>query len=220
MNYIKQLTSAMILFAEDDRLNPSHVSLYLALFQMWNINRFRNPVSINRYEVMRVSKIGSRVTYHKCIKDLHNWNYLVYLPSHNPLKGSLVNMSIFGTTPKQVVSQPQEQVVEHLPSQEVGPFINTTNSKNNSKLNKHIGGHSRMSPPNLEKVKGFIKNDIEAEKFFNYYTSNGWKVGGKTPMKNWEASARNWILNTNKFQSKQKNAPLFVEQNKDYSIPL
>ena len=29
----------------------------------------------------------------------------------------------------------------------------------------------------------------EAEKFFNYYESNGWRVG-KNPMKNWKTSAR------------------------------
>ena len=36
---------------------------------------------------------------------------------------------------------------------------------------------------------------LEAEKFVNYYTSNGWKVG-KNPMKNWRASANNWITNS------------------------
>ena len=35
---------------------------------------------------------------------------------------------------------------------------------------------------------------IEAEKFVNYYESNGWKVG-KNPMKSWGAAANNWITN-------------------------
>ena len=34
----------------------------------------------------------------------------------------------------------------------------------------------------------------EAEKFFNYYESNGWRVG-KNPMKNWKTSASNWMIN-------------------------
>ena len=45
-------------FIEDNRLNPSHISLYLALFQYWNLNRFSNPVSICRGEIMKLSKIG------------------------------------------------------------------------------------------------------------------------------------------------------------------
>jgi hypothetical protein len=39
---------------------------------------------------------------------------------------------------------------------------------------------------------------IEAEKFVNYYTSNGWKVG-KNSMKSWGAAANNWITNTKQY---------------------
>ncbi len=37
-------------------------------------------------------------------------------------------------------------------------------------------------------------NDSEAEGFYNYYESNGWRVG-KNPMKDWKAAARNWMKN-------------------------
>lgn len=214
MNYIKQLTAAMVLFTDDDRLNTAHVSLYLALFQLWNINRFRNPISINRTEVMKISKIGSRVTYHKCIKDLDNWSYLKYEPSHNPLKGSRVYMFNFETTPKQAVSQPSEQ----LSGQVVGPSLNNTNSKKNSKQTK------TMVTPSLEEVQYFFENKMEAEKFFNYYTSNGWKVGGRTPMKDWKAAARNWTIKANEISNGngqvQKRDNLHTTENKDYNIPL
>lgn len=81
--------------SNDNRLNPTHVSLYLALFQFWNFNRFANPVSIARSEMMILSKIGSANTYTKCIKDLSKWMYIEYLPSKNPMKGSRVNMYRF-----------------------------------------------------------------------------------------------------------------------------
>jgi hypothetical protein len=35
----------------------------------------------------------------------------------------------------------------------------------------------------------------EAEKFCDHYDSNGWKVGGKSPMKDWKAAVRNWLRN-------------------------
>ena len=35
---------------------------------------------------------------------------------------------------------------------------------------------------------------VEAEKFGDHYSSNGWKVG-KNPMKDWKASVRNWTKN-------------------------
>jgi hypothetical protein len=46
---------------------------------------------------------------------------------------------------------------------------------------------------------------IEAQKFFNYYSSNGWLVGGKTPMQSWKACASNWMLNSQKFNNGKKN---------------
>ena len=32
---------------------------------------------------------------------------------------------------------------------------------------------------------------MDAEKWFNYYSANGWKVG-KNPMKDWKAAVRTW----------------------------
>ena len=56
-----------------------------------------------------------------------------------------------------------------------------------------------------------------AEKFFDYYTSNNWKVG-RNPMKDWYASARNWIkrdLDYNNSKPKQENADLKRKQTGD-----
>lgn len=53
----------------------------------------------------------------------------------------------------------------------------------------------KFQKPTLEEVKlQFSKLGLpmkEAEGFFNYYESNGWKVG-KNPMKSWTAAASNW----------------------------
>lgn len=53
----------------------------------------------------------------------------------------------------------------------------------------------RMEKPTLEEIKAFCKEkgyNINAEGFFNYYESNGWKIGGKTLMKNWRAAVQSW----------------------------
>ena len=51
---------------------------------------------------------------------------------------------------------------------------------------------------------GIEQGKIESEKFFNYYESNGWKVG-KNPMKNWKAAANNWITNSNTYAKGTSN---------------
>jgi hypothetical protein len=216
MNYIKHLTAVLFQISNDNRLNASHVSLYIALFQLWNINRFQNPLSINRNDTMAISKIGSKSTYHKCLVDLNNWKYLEYKPSHNPMIGSLVNLYTFGTSDVQVVEQVSGQVLSQAVGQALVPSIN--NTKQNKLLNT-----KNFVIPSIEEIKDFFKNDLEADKFFNYYEANGWLVGGKAKMKNWNAAAKNWMLNSKKFNPKsqdEKTTYLHVNQDKDYSIPL
>ena len=55
----------------------------------------------------------------------------------------------------------------------------------------------RFTAPTLEEVKEYCaerKNGVDAERFVNYYTANGWKVG-KNPMKDWKAAVRSWERN-------------------------
>ncbi len=95
MNYIKHMTGFYGRISKDDRLNPTHISLYIALFQQWNISRFASPISISRSELMLISKISSPATYHKCIRQLSEFGYLKYVPSSNPNRGSKVYMYDF-----------------------------------------------------------------------------------------------------------------------------
>lgn len=52
--------------------------------------------------------------------------------------------------------------------------------------------------PTIDEIKEYCKerkNNVDAEKFFDYYESKGWLVG-KTKMKNWQAAIRNWEKNS------------------------
>lgn len=51
--------------------------------------------------------------------------------------------------------------------------------------------------PTVEEIGAYCKernNRIDPQKFFDYYESNGWKVG-KNPMKDWKAAVRTWERN-------------------------
>ena len=56
MNYIKHLTGFFNKINNENTINPTHISLYLSLFQCWNVNRFKNPTGISREEIMKASK--------------------------------------------------------------------------------------------------------------------------------------------------------------------
>lgn len=56
---------------------------------------------------------------------------------------------------------------------------------------------SRFIPPTVEEVKAYCeerKNNVNAERFIDYYTANGWKIG-KNAMKDWKAAVRTWEKN-------------------------
>ena len=206
MNYIAHLTAVMERIAQDERLNPSHVSLYLALFQFWNMNRFKNPISIHREDTMRLSKIGSKNTYHKCISELSQWGFFLYCPSHNPMKGSTVKMYKFVTSSGTTTRTSTGTTSVQVPVQALVPSINNTNINKLSKQNKQKESKKNFTPPSLDEVLEFFKIQKfvleEAEPFILYYQANGWLVG-KAKMKDWQAAARNWILRSKKFQAEK-----------------
>jgi hypothetical protein len=283
VNFIHQFLLAIDKIQETENMNPTHVSLYFGLFTMWNLNHFNNPISINRDQVMKVSKIGSKRTYLKCIRDLEKMGFIEYKPSKNPVRGSLVNMCNLGpstaplTQNKRCKSEPSSelsigsstepsrgQVVGHVvhPSLNNTNYINSINniyneqekfekekkgktkSSTNSRTSAPVADHSqnvspkgsRFSPPPKKEVDQYFQEQmekhnipirfahVEAEKYFNYYSAKGWKVGSKSPMKDWQAAVRNWLLNFKKFNGiedkKNEAGKLHNNEDKSYDIPL
>jgi hypothetical protein len=53
----------------------------------------------------------------------------------------------------------------------------------------------------IEAFEAVGSDSDQAERFWNYYESKGWKVGG-SPMKDWKAAARNWLKNAPTFGKK------------------
>jgi|SRR5690606_1372097 len=146
VNYIKHLNLVFDQFLKDSRLNPTHISLYMALFQFWNNNRFKEKFFVIRDEVMQLSKIGSKSTYHRCIKELDHWKYVVYFPSHNPYRGSKIKMLKFETSSGQVE-------VHYRPKNE------TSNGQAVVSINKHI--QTIENNKNLNKQENFKNLDLE-----------------------------------------------------------
>jgi len=64
--------------------------------------------------------------------------------------------------------------------------------------------NSERTPINITVVvEAFIEagsTDKEANKFYDYYESNGWKQGKGKPIINWKAAARNWIRRSEEYK--------------------
>lgn len=302
MNYIRHLTGFFHRAAKDYQLNPTHVSLYIAIFQLWNLNRFKSPISVSRSELMGLSKVSSKTTYHKCMRELQQFGYIRYDPSYHPLRGSWVYLFDFDIEEKSLSKKcpgnehgmnGQDTTTEHeeyklssetvtgnsshgplniykhnkhnkLSFRQLAEILEKTkrekneieNEKNNLPLmaennlfsNSLIPGTSvkaegkenykKPAQSSAEKVpesenqviRFFLESgyeEVQAVKFYHYYSAMGWKVGGKSPIENWRAAAHGWIL---KSQNNSKNGKsikpetsagrLHTISDKNYSEPL
>jgi len=79
----------------------------------------------------------------------------------------------------------------------------TLNNKDKDKdIVKAKAKVKRFVKPTIEDIFNYCserENNVDCRKFFDYYESNGWKVG-KNPMKDWKASIRTWEKNTTQQQ--------------------
>jgi hypothetical protein len=144
MNFIKHFRGWRNQMTHDERLSPAHVSLYETLFHYWNLNYFKNPVSINRAETMGAAKIRAPNHYAKCLRELDQWGYLIYEPSANQILGSIVHMHTFSTPDsksKNIPATIPADILATIPADLSAdippdipatiPSINTTNTTNN-----------------------------------------------------------------------------------------
>lgn len=65
--------------------------------------------------------------------------------------------------------------------------------------------NSRFVPPTPEEIKLYCterKNQVDANKLFDFYTANGWVQGKGKPIKDWKACVRTWEGNDKKDKPK------------------
>ncbi len=78
----------------------------------------------------------------------------------------------------------------------------------------------KKNAPTIDEVRGFFRSrefKSNPDEFFNFYESNGWRVG-QNLMQNWHSSAENWEIKANrptnvgKCDEKTQNAPHFEQK--------
>ena len=163
---------------------------------------------------MKLSKIGSKSTYHRVVRELNHWKYIVYMPSKNPFKGSAVKLFNFGTSSKHPRVQYNPKTSTSSKQASVSKY------KRNKTVINNINIEKGQKPKNENEVLDFFKKEkstnTEAKTFYNHYQSVGWKLGN-LPIQDWHALAKKWMLKSKSFateKEKQKNT-LTQSQNKD-----
>lgn len=99
----------------------------------------------------------------------------------------------------EMVEQPAEQPTNNQQITNNQPTNNqqiTTNEELKNIRIKELKNNSvgRFSPPSVEEVKFYCmerENNVDAQRFVNFYEMKGWMVG-KNKMKDWKAAVRTW----------------------------
>lgn len=90
------------------------------------------------------------------------------------------------------------------------------NKKESINAETKVSAGARFKKPDYDLVLSFfIENGFQdqAQPYFDFYNSNGWKVG-RNAMKDWQAAARNWMKRsetTYKINNNGKHKPTFSE---------
>ncbi len=78
-------------------------------------------------------------------------------------------------------------------------LTNASYNKEGKKGRKEEGnksmGKTKFSAPTLDEIKSYCserKNNVDAERFYDYYSANGWVQGRGKPIKDWKACVRTW----------------------------
>lgn len=75
----------------------------------------------------------------------------------------------------------------------------------------------RFSPPTLEELTAYIREKgytFSAEAFIAYYDSVGWRIGGKSPMKDWRSACVTWQKRETG-TAKKVNAQMYEQRTDD-----
>ena len=130
------------------------------------------------------------------------------------------NKTTFDKTKWYSITQNGYSILQNVQSIEQNvqpiPDINTDIKEINN--NKLLFTKKVFKKPTLDEVKNYCQernNNIDAEKFIDYYESNGWKVG-RNSMKDWKACVRTWEKNKSErnFDIKTYQSKRLEEQEK------
>ena len=85
--------------------------------------------------------------------------------------------------------KPNQDVTETEPNENVNVNVNVNENDLKENIKRKV-----FTKPTAEEVKAYCderKNNIDADKFIDFYESKGWLIG-KNPMKDWKACVRTW----------------------------
>ncbi|GAA4906323.1 hypothetical protein [Mucilaginibacter defluvii] len=94
MTVTEVLNSFFTAIRNNPRISITHIGIYAGLLEYWCMHGQPSTMRVFSYEIMELAKVSTKTTYHKCIKELADYGYIIYRPSFNRNKGSEIFFSV------------------------------------------------------------------------------------------------------------------------------
>jgi len=235
MNGFEQIKSFYSwVFNNPDKIRPTHVSLYLFLWNQDNRANWAEWIKCPYDLAMQGACIGNKGTYYRCLDDLKSFGLIEYKKGINNYKAPIVKLIQLYDNEQvtEQVSVPQsEQVTEPLTVPQTVPLpvhiykLITNNiqqitnnytvfenfvlelDNHNPKTKPRRKPYSEFIAPTIEEVKAYfeLSGYCNAEKAFNHYDVANWIDAQGHPVKSWKQKMQTvWFTDANKLSAQKK----------------
>lgn len=237
MNGFEQIKSFYSwVFNNPDKVRPTHVSLYLFIWNQANRANWAEWIKCPYDLVIRGSCIGNNGTYYRCLDDLQKFGLIEYQPGLNNYKAPLIKLvrlydieqlteQVSVPLSEQVTVQQTEQLTVQLPVHIYKLITNNLKpiTDNYTRFEKYVNNLSKSTtskrekkvfvPPTIEEVKKyFIENGYKedvGEKVFKYYNEADWVDGHGNKVRNWKQKMQAvWFKEENRIPKPKWNGVL------------
>lgn len=176
-------------------------------------------------ELEVIHRLMHKFTIDKKITRYKNWVRIINHDKYNSFTGAKNDKG-----KENELKLVPEELFEDVRDTSIDTSIDTTHNHNHNHNNINKGKNDtsidtsiekpakRFIKPSLEDIKAYCserENFVDAQRFLDYYESNGWKVG-KNAMKDWKAAVRTWENNgySTGSGSVKSNGAVKAEKNK------
>jgi len=212
---------------EHSEVKCQHTALFMWIIELNNRLGWKEQFGIPTNATMEGLHIGNKRTYLDALSDLAKWNFIqIISESKNQYSSTIISIcrskkaTALHTALDTALIQ-HSNGIDHSIEHSSAPIDKQRNQETKKQRNNSLV----FTPPNENDVYNFMgeysvqkhmqwtdeKINTEAAKFFNYYEANGWKQG-RNPMKDWKASARNWMVNNFKFDNSNNSKNVIQDE--------
>lgn len=202
-------------------ITPNHCAVYTFAVEHCNRLGWKEKFSFPSQMTMEAVGIKAWRTYIKVFSDLVEWGFFVlHQKATNQYSANVIAIAKNAKAHAKALDEAMQnhsQKHRQKQSEYNKTNIQTHKNTNSQEYSAENPQPQKFSIPTVQEIKEYCterKNEIDAQRFFDYYESVGWSIG-KSKMKNWKAAVHTWERN-NKSEPPKKQERVDANGNRRY----